>query len=314
MREYLALVRVQSTPVTVIAMLLGYATHTGTILDPNAIWLVIVGTLGHWGFYAMNDVFDARFDRQAGRMDKPIVSGGLTRYDAAKATVILSSSSLAVAYITFPSLSFALYTLAAVIGTIYNITNKTNVHSTALMGFWGGLIVGVGWAFGDGSIHHMPPLAVSVGVFMAWTAVMGNFKDMREPERSLPKMLGCKLVNDRVYFSKQMNNLIVLFLLSLTASITAVSFGGDLVLMLYVATISSLGLWITGVEVFDVGVHDPRRIKKNIVKHTVVIVVALLSASLSFMGGLSVITAVVFSIGWGLMWQRVMYGDPFYFP
>jgi 4-hydroxybenzoate polyprenyltransferase len=147
MKEYLKLIRIQSTPVTLSILATGYGLSRGTILDWEVLPLLIVGALGHWGFYAMNEYEDRKYDLEAEKYDKPLVSGDVTEGEGLAIVLSLVGASLILAGLLFPYQAFVAFLLAAFLGALYNKRSKIDTLSGLYLGAWGVLILYTGYYF-----------------------------------------------------------------------------------------------------------------------------------------------------------------------
>lgn len=150
MKPYLKLIRIQSTPVTLAILAAGYGLHHGTIADIEILPLLLVGALGHWGFYAMNEYEDIAYDRQAGKEDKPLVSGEVSKKEAQIIVASLVGASIILAGTLFPIPSVAAYILSAWLGAVYNKRSKLDTISGVYLGIWGVLILYTGFYYAAG--------------------------------------------------------------------------------------------------------------------------------------------------------------------
>ena len=130
----LTLTSIQSVPVSVATILLGYASVTGTIMDETVIPLVVAAGIGHLGFYSMNDVLDYDWDVEQERDKKPLVAGLISRKMGLLMSGFLIMLSVAYAAGTFPRLSYLLFVAAAIFGGAYNWKSKSSPYSAILLG------------------------------------------------------------------------------------------------------------------------------------------------------------------------------------
>lgn len=150
MKCYFRLIRVQSTPLTLGILAAGYGLYHGTVAEIEIIPLLMVGALGHWGFYAMNEYEDVRYDRKAGKDDKPLVSGDVSKKQAQIIVASLVGSSLLLAGALFPVPAFSAYILSAWLGAVYNKRSKMDTISGVYLGIWGVLILYTGFYYAAG--------------------------------------------------------------------------------------------------------------------------------------------------------------------
>lgn len=147
-KSYLELCRVQSTPVTIIILSLGFGIAKGTLLHLDIIALYIMGALGHWGFYAMNDIMDREHDRQGDDLHKPIPSGKVSLKGALILCVWCIIMSLLIAAVILGQPAFAYYTGAMTLGWVYNLRSKKDTFASMYLAAWAVLILMTGYHYG----------------------------------------------------------------------------------------------------------------------------------------------------------------------
>lgn len=147
-RDYLRLVRIQSVPLTLSIMLVGYAMSTGTIFTVDGVYLFVVGTLSHTGFYSMNEVLDREWDAKQGEEMKPLVSGDIEVGRAMAVFASLTISSILLAGLVFELSAFAAFTIACVLGAEYNIKSKKSSLSALYLSGWSVAILMTGYLQG----------------------------------------------------------------------------------------------------------------------------------------------------------------------
>lgn len=147
-REWLILCRIQSVPVTIIILSIGYGIATGTLLNTEILVLYLVGALGHLGVYAHNDIADAQHDLEAGDIHKPIPAGEIDRLNALTVAAGLILFSLFIAGLFFPHAALSAYFLSVAIGVLYNERSKKDIWSGVYLSLWGVLMLLTGYWYG----------------------------------------------------------------------------------------------------------------------------------------------------------------------
>lgn len=321
-RGVLSLISIQSTPLTVGALLFGYATVEGTILKQEVVALAVMGAFHHWTFYSMNDVFDYGWDLGQNKTKKPLVAGYISKRQGEILALLLFVTSLLIGLVILPPLAFLLYLIAIIMGTIYNEKNKTSDYSFALLGEWGVAIVLVGGVYA-GTINITTILvSLFLGAHMVWMTFEGNLKDMGYGESTLASRLGCQIkknVSYRYMFTPIIFNVIALGLILAEAIILLlipVSDGihATDVIFVYTAMLVSIAIFVTHSEVMRQKPFVRSEMAKDIALHEAVTVAGLAAVSLSYAGVLSILTLGVGTIVWGTITQTILYGHPLRFP
>lgn len=329
---WLSLIRIQSTPVTVLSLLIGYVSVTNTILTSHILPLILVGVLGHWGVYGHNDYVDRYEDKDAEKYHKPIPRGDINSNTAAIGISILIGGSIITAFWYFSIIPLVLYLFAVVIGIFYNYVSKDTLYSPHLLGLWGVVVILLGAMYAGSPSAFTWPLAALIGLHMFWMTIEGNLKDIGKGEISLPEEYDCHIYEEdeeeHLFVTYRMAAIIhflilihfILFLLfpiiaivsnfSNIISITTLLYIIHLIITFFLAD----RVWYTVYQIIDQHPFDRDEIKRDIAKHTVIVVVTTLFISVLFTDVQSLIILILGSVVWGLGWQLIMYGDPFYFP
>jgi len=325
-RGILSLISIQSTPLTVVALLMGYATVHGTVISPDVIPLAATGALGHWTFYSMNDIVDYEYDRKQGRVGKPLVAGLVSINEAIFISVFLFATSLVIASAFFNSLAIILYVMSAFFGGVYNLKSKDTVWGPIFMAEWGVSIVFTGAAYSGAINTSSIILSLVLGAHMLIMTFEGDLKDVGDNERSIPRLLGCQI--------KDIDNTPYMFTSAIFNTIFALVVASEVILMMLLAGLPVLSDGVKFHEVLVVlgtGViqyplirsheavmrqnpFDESEMKKDIALHEIVTVIGISVASLSYAGFLSILTLGVATILWGITTQTALYGHPLRFP
>lgn len=324
--QWLKLVRVQGTPLTVIPLLLGYATVENTILTYDVIPLIIVGVIGQWGVYVLNDVIDYKYDRMNNK-DKPLVDGTIHYMSAHIVSYLLIIISLIIVGIYFPVVSGLLYVIALVLGIIYNKRSKTDEYRSVYMLCWGIIIILVGATYSNVPNVFSIILSISFGLYMMWVIWEDAIKDIGTGQKSIPETrldsklktkdgkeyLDCSFRFGGAAWLIRFIMFILILFIPFTKIITNFIHLYDVVIFILSIPLG-LVMFYTGHDIIYRGEFNRTEIKKSITKHTIWSAAFILTASLVFVDINSIFIMVLGSIIWGLIWTKVMYGELFYFP
>lgn len=322
MRGVLSLISIQSTPLTVGALLFGYGTVEGGILTRDVLPLIMAGALSHWAFYAMNDILDIEYDREQNRGEKPLVSGIIGVSTALTLTIILIFYSLSIAINTFNTISFVLFLIAFLCGGAYNYTSKTSPYSAIFLGEWGAVIVLSGASFAGAINAYTILLSLFLGAHMIWMTVEGDLKDIQQDEASIPSSLHCD-VNERdgasYLFTTIPMNVIIFSLITAEALLlllipTIEMFRSGAVFVLFLTALAIVLLVQSSDRVMSQKPFERGQMKRDIALHEIVTVLGIAVASLSFMPLLSVLVLGFVVVVWGTLTQTLLYGHPLKFP
>lgn len=314
-----SLIRIQSTPVTVLTLLLGYAVVADSIFTTDLISLTFVGAVGHWGFYALNDISDYEWDVKQNRRRKPIVSGEVGMVEAKIISLHLILVSLTFSLILFPQEAFATWVMASILGGVYNMRSKHDSNSQIYLGLWGSSVVLTGsYIYGDINITSLV-LSIIVGVHMVWMTMMGDLKDIDNGEDSLPSKMGCYTDGYYLHVSDDFESLSIKIIAIESSLIVMILFLPDLLsyklLYLPLALLGIILIMSTGFSVLRPEYYDRDVMKRDITLHEIAtiltVAVAVMANTYDKVGVLSI---VLLSVLWGVLWQRVLYGHYLRFP
>lgn len=320
-RGLLSLISIQSVPLTLVSLGLGYSTITGTVLTLDILPLMVAGVLGHWTFYSLNDLYDMEWDVNEGRENKPLVKGSVTRTEGLHVFVLLLVLTVAVS-LTFPYEALFFWVVAILMGFKYNRDSKEDIHAGVYLGVWGASIILTGAIYAGGVNGLSVILALLLGVHMFWMTVMGNLKDVGHGEVSIPERLDCKIIDEQGYkilwTSGRFNIASVAIILVHIVLLLLLPVGDGAQssdpLYIYIAIVGAVAIWEMFKEVLYQPGFNRDSMKKDIAKFEVVSASFVIVVSVSFM---SIETAMVMVLGtilWGLTWQTVLYGHPLRFP
>lgn len=321
-RGTLSLISIPSTPVTVVSLLLGYTTYNPSILTVDAVPLIAAGALGHWAFYAANDVYDYGWDLRQERSSKPLVRRDLSVKSAVFISLFLGAVSLSIAVLYFPALSILGWIAAMMLGFLYDVRSKEDEYAAFYMASWGVVIIFTGSIYAGGVTFATVIMALLLGVHMLWMTIMGDLKDVGQGERSIPERLDCRVMEDEGYkhlwTSARFNVMAKLIILAQIALLLLLPVGDGLhetdVMFAYMAVIAGVVVWETFHEVLYQPGFDRDDMKTDIAKYEIVSVTSVLIISMSFVNPSSIGSLFVGSVVWGLSWQAILYGHPLRFP
>lgn len=310
---WLKFVRIQSVPVSVITVSMGYATVSETILTLSILPLVGVTMLGHLGFYAMNDYFDYPEDALYKEDDKPLVAGDISMLQAHWGVWILTLLSISFAFIFFSITTFGVFIVGCLFAYIYNKRSKRDWFSGLYLSGWGIAVVLTGSLYAGGFNEFTAFVCVMIAIHMLIMTIQGDVKDLNAGEPSIPRELGCKTSGNHMFTTVQMS--LVMLLLDIASGLMLI---GIVTKYNIAYAIPVLILWMFYAPINQFIINQdkfkPDKLKKVIALYTIIAVIATLFASISFMGLESMIFMTICSVGWGLFWQKVQFGSALYFP
>ena len=317
--KWLSLARIQSTPVSVLTISLGYSTTAQTILSYEILPLILVGMVGHAAFYAQNDILDYRHDLRGDNGAKPLTSGAIKFEHAVLGDLVLIVLTVGLAAYYMNVLGFLFFISACVIGTVYNYYSKEHMLSLVYMSTWGAFMVMTGALYGGRYNAVSVLLALAIAFHMAIMTLEGDIKDLDEDEPSIVAASGSTLKEyDGQKFLNISSSTVVVFalfeILELTMyiwiliySYASIEFG----LVLFI--LFTIRLRHRSLILYQ-RVFDDDEFKKQVVIYTLLSVTCMLVASTSFTSVLEMLMLIVASFVWGLGWQKIQYGRAFYFP
>lgn len=322
LRGTLSLVSIPSTPVTVVTLLIGYASVEGTILNSDIWRLIFVGALGHWGFYSMNDIMDYSWDYLDERDTKPLVSGDAPFTWAAIVCSMMLVMMIAFAIEYYPLSSVFTLFLASIFGALYNSRSKKDWFSGLYLSAWGSLIVSTGALYSGGFTGASIIISIIISVHMLWMTIIGDLKDIGKDEESIPERFDCELRNvdgyKYIWTSARFNSVasLILILEIIHLVLLPISDGLHLfdTVFVYIALIGGILIMLSSDKVLYQKQFTEDKMKKDIAKHELITVIAVIAVSISFMGLTSAVIIILGTSLWGLGWQTVLYGHPFRFP
>lgn len=308
--EYIKLTRIQSAPLTIVTLILGYGVTTDTFIVEKTYPLILMGLSGHLGFYTMNEYFDREYDETLDKSDKPLVSGEVSYEEALAIMVGLILVSFTTALATLPLLGALIWVVAMVNGATYNYYCKETPLSAVCLAVWGFLVVATG------SMYAGPPnpaavvLAASMALFMLLMTAEGELKDMREDSGNMARALGCRVHVGRLSITTRFNAFFGANLIAMSLMIWYLGYlGTDYILA--VTTITALTA-LLHLDVIQME-YSPENMKKRIALATFGTSISVITASSAFMPDNISWVLGIFTAIWGFGWQKILYGDSLYF-
>lgn len=322
LRGILSLVSIQSTPVTVATLGLGYATVSGTILREGFIHLVVAGAIAHWAFYCLNDLRDIEWDKNEGREHKPLVNGSIGYRFGVAIFILLFAASVTYALAVFPLEALFSWSVAIFMGFWYNENSKSYTFSGVYMFIWGLSVVFTGALYAGGYNGTTVILGLLVALHMFWMTVMGNLKDIGGGENSIPEMLDCKIVDEDGYkilwTSGRFNIFASVVILLQIALLLLIPIGDSAhstdVTFIYIGVIGGILIWDRFANVLYQPGFKKDRMKRDIAVFEIVSVSFVIAVCISFMTYITAVILIAGSIVWGVSWQTLLYRHPLRFP
>lgn len=310
-----ALCRLQSTPLTLVLLLLGYGSVTGTVLTEDVIPLVVMGCLGHWAVYAHNDYVDSSEDYRSGKFHKPLVSGDIHHIEAKMWVYLGSVGSIIVGAYFMESLPALLWGAAVVTGISYNYASKKVWFSGGYLSIWGVVVIFSSSMYAGGLPRNTFLLAVAVGIHMLIMTVEGDLKDLTSDEPHIPHLLGCYVEDGVMRISAKLLVVVMVAHIAegaLLLETARLSGAGPpvAVAISFLFLVSMLVLF----RILREKPWNPVEIKEDIVIYTCLSAAAILVASVPMVGVIESILLLAGTLVWGLGSQYLLYGDPLYFP
>lgn len=323
--KWLSLIRIQSTPVTSVSLCAGYLTVASPSWD--MLILALVGAVGHWGFYAHNDVQDYEVDLKQGKNDKPLIGGGIDRDRAEIVSLSLIAMSLAMAMILFNQGALLTYVSAAWIGYLYNKNSKVRTYSAMYLGVWGVAIIVTGALYARGFNINTALLALLLALHMIWMTVIGDLKDIESDEPNLVHKYDCHIAKftypETEYMGEpklfksarfQLKVAFPLLLLQIALVLGIILHNNGSILLIAAFVFFA---WDYFSEGWTIGYNKPyteNDTVKDIVQNEITGVFLFIIAISSFTPLFIIAVLLGASVVWGLTWQKVQYGRFLYFP
>lgn len=323
LRDILILGRVQSFPLTVACLLLGYASITGTFLVADVLPLLLVGMIGHAAVFAHNDIVDRRYDMKHMKEDKPLVDGSLP-YVETKYTVGVIIAVLLIASLFILGVGAGLmFALAVFTGMGYNYFSKTTFWAPSILSLWGMFIVFTGSIYAGGINVISTSLAVFLALHMFWVIIQGDLKDIESDEDSIVKFLGAEMrtvvyVDEDYVFEKEHAVIRWPTVLVQQAAMMIILTESLLLFSLATHQVIVAGLLVAATY-FAVPIVSSRRAgmndyRRDMVIHNSLMLVAVGVSMVGIISSQQVFILVFSSIVWALSWLKILFGSPFYFP
>lgn len=311
---WLTLARVQSVPLTVVSLAIGYGTVTGDVVTSDIIPLLVVGAIAHLGGYILNDVADLEHDTEANRDEKPLVAGDISDKYPVFASVGLILTAIYISTQTFNFYAQNVFMISVVVGVVYNLWSKHIPVKEVVLGTWGFTIIMTGAACAGGGNIKSVIVGLMLFLLLMWLSVLDGVKEISNEKRTIPKLLGAR-VDSNIVFSPSKRfimfsganlagiTLLSLIMVAMTGNLFHIA--GDIVIALpFIATgYSAVSRDIMGRE------HRAMIVMNTLM--AVVVAVWSISPLLGIWQGLLLVSSTAV---WGLGWQKIIFGDAMYFP
>jgi len=317
-----SLFSVQSTPLSVGLLLIGATTVEYSLDFAEMLPVIAAVAIGHWSFYALNDIIDLEVDAKQGRSSKALVGNRRWVPLVSVVVAVMYVISISIAFAYMPLGAFSFYILASLTGLLYNLNSKTYDLSGVFLGIWAVCMVLSGALYADPQVALQTLAIAGVGFFhMIWMTAEGSLKDIDTGEESIPKRFDCKVKDDQY----PMLWTSIRFNLFATAMIAAQSIiivlipvldGAQKsdVIPIYLAFIGVGLMAVTWDSIIEHQKYDKDKIKKKIALHEVAVVLTIWGVSMSFAFRGDLVVIMGGAIVWGLGVQTVLYGHPLRFP
>lgn len=191
-KSYLRLARVQSTSVTVILCLMGMLIGGGSWTSHITLLLIAWACLLHWGGMVMNEIFDMKHDKEAGKDFKPLLSGKIKPSSALALCLTLQTfgSILGSICCIWNNLALLWMTFSMLSSVLYNFLSKTILKILLLGNIWIGVVL-FGYFTQTSEVSLLIILfTIYVGFMFNMDALyVGQYKDPKD-KKNLLKMLG----------------------------------------------------------------------------------------------------------------------------
>ena len=277
--------------------------------------LLLVGALGHWSVYAMNDYMDVWYDRQAGKSNKPLVSGEISE-DRALYFIILSCAlSFIISLLSLGPNPTALWMAAVLVGMVYNGRSKVDWFSALYLSVWAVLVTLVGAVDGGGITPVTVMLSLALAVHMFIMTLEGDIKDLVEPEPSIPRKLGCKVDYPDVVMTTSFIGLFkMLEIIEFVTLVAVIQLSGGGIGYMAVLTPTVVAAMFMSWQLVKPQMFKTRWIKARIVVYTILSATALMVASMSMIGEGEAMILLIGTVVWGVMSQDLVDGNSLYLP
>lgn len=317
--KWLAVLRIQSAPLTILPVLIGYVITQNTYSLKTIGILTVISLLSHLAMYGHNEYCDYEYDMKNKDAGKPLTEGSIKRESVGVVAIGLFTVSIVITAYVFSTLVVTAFGLGAVCGFLYNQQSKTYPYSLGYMGMWGMIAIFTG-AFTTSDADAMVIVyALGVGFFITLLTYIADLKDIESDEVSLPSRLGSRVV----YSGGER-------LIHVTAP---AQFAGW---MMFVGEIGAFGIYTLVLQPYSIeylifsllgialiylqtqltasGSKTNKEFKREFAGFTVVQSFLLLTTASVTVSALIILGLVLASCIWVFGWLYIIYSDPFYFP
>lgn len=317
--KWLAVLRIQSAPLTILPVLIGYFIAESTYSLKTVGVLSLISLLGHLAMYGHNEYCDFKYDMENKDAGKPLTEGSIKRENVRVVAVVLLGVSLAITVYVFPILVATAFGLGAICGFLYNKQSKVYPYSPAYMGIWGVTAIFTGAFTVADAEATVIVYALGVGFFITLLTYIADLKDIESNEASLPKRMGSRVVyseDARLIHVTSMAQFTGWMLLMGEVMMFAVYI---LVLQQYsvvYAVFPALGVILIYLEtrMMASGKKTNKQFKMEFAGFTLAQCFLLLTTASVNIPTPIILGLVVGSCVWVFGWLFIIYSDPLYFP
>jgi 4-hydroxybenzoate polyprenyltransferase len=317
--KWLAVLRVQSAPVTILPMLIGYFLEATTYSEEEIGALVLAGLFAHLGMYGHNEYRDYEWDRQNRPVGKPLVEDEMNRLAVRDVSILLVTVSVTIMIIGLPWLAVSAFSLGVFCGFAYNLYSKKEPSSPMFFGIWGVCAVFTGAFHVNDGDPLVAVYALAFGLFCFLLIIVGDIKDMNNDEASFPKYLGSYIDrhdgNQLVYVTSQTR-----YIMNFTviAEVLLIFF---FVMLAVDRSIQYVGVGVLGLAILffarklgESGFKSDEKLKREIAGFTLSQGIFFIISASVFIKPIIALALIAGSCGWVFGWLYIIYSDPLYFP
>lgn len=195
--------RIHTVALTGSVCVLGYVIGGGVLLSWSALLWFLFGLFFHACGFSHNNICDFRVDADdPAKRHFPLVAGKISFFWASEVNRVgMVFLMLFGAFLTgLRPVSTFFLVVVVVSGFLYNYMSKVSVLAPIPIALCFGLLAGVPYFSISDEVSPLILATLGFGLAQIWTqiAVLGYYKDMESDKVSLLKILGAKLVGERL--------------------------------------------------------------------------------------------------------------------
>lgn len=303
---WLTLIRVQSTPLTVLSLLVGYGIAAESVVTVDAAKLIVVGSLAHWGGFALNDVADYVHDKQAGRCEKPLVRGDI-HFDVAEVvSMVLILLSVGTSAILLNRRAAIIFIISALIGVLYNYKSKIMPFREFVLGVWAMSLAFSGAAQSGAPTRESLIFGISLMMLISWLSAVEGLKEYDNETVTIPHFVDHVNTGRMKYVAVAMAGVVVG-----GSQLTCITRGNS-VCLLFCTTAGAIFLFVAYVSGGGGSITIGDR--KAVIANAIAGVSLLLITTIPAIGPGYAALMLIITVVWGLGWQKILFGETLYFP